>query len=738
MKKILCLFIICILTCINSFAAFPQISKVTFENESGTVEYLTPGEKITASVTVSNCTEGDSFSFLLTLGTDEKITDSDIMILTADSTEETLSAQLTMPADVSGLKLKAMLWKDLCHMEPLTAASLLPGGEEGIKYILADGEMISGFSADINEYYSPVENSKLNAPYIFTPAFDGKTSVDIKTTMKFPGKSEITVTSFDDVKTSYLIEYETPGNDLSDSLVSVISDESKLCHKLSNGASPYADNENVTVENIPDELIGSSYITAGTNYSSDPLWTGENKDWYSVNFKRTAKIFFFSENEISEFETVWDKASDLSLDIVNRETGEYLSLKNVYSKKVITEEETVVSIQNPSCDCGNFFIVIAYEYAEVGNQLLSEEENLTGLKYKGALSDSESGDTYFDQPVKCKNFNENSKLFKDNDELTATAINENLVNCEYIITNRMKGSTNGVVKNSYGGQDSLDWYSFELKKSATVMIFPDSAYGDALSNASTDFIKSELTDGSYFSLYNNTWNNIHSERKIMYSKYITVPDGESVTVNIPNAPKKRNDVWAHLVLVDYGLNPLHKEATERGIVSDITYEGPSPDGVEYGVKYNAALSEGNAVWLNNSNVHFKNIHSEIVGKPYIIMDSVKGSSYNSQIASAWFGSATDWITFKINKSARIKVVTDGDTLKHCGSYGYTKATESVKYFDAYNTPWNTVHTEYNTMYYKDVEVPEGETVTVTIPNAPTWTTQSSCKLPHVIIIDFAE
>jgi len=737
MKKILCILIVCVLTCFNTFASFPQVSEVSFTNEHGQAFSLEPGEKVTASVTVSNCKPNDSFAFLLTLGNDTKITDSDIMIIAADSTEETLFAELTMPSDVSGLKLNAMLWNSVTDMVPLTAASLLPDGVSGIKYILSDGEVIPDFSKDVYGYLKTVENNKKDAPYIYAPAFDGKTDVDIKTTMRFPGRSEITVTSAENEKTVYSVEYETPDNKLSDNLSSVNSDGSALLHKLTSGVKPYADRDTITVENIPDKLCGSSYITAGSDYLSDSMWTGESCDWYSFKLKRTAKIIFFTENEVSKFESEWDK-ENLSVDILNSETGDYIPLNNAYVKKIVTDGECDVSIPNPSGDCGNFFIAVSYEYENVSNFVLEEKQNISGLRYKGPLSEPESGDTYFDQPVKNKGFNEGTKLFKDNTELTAHNINENLLNCDYIITNRMKGSTNNVVKKFHGGKESLDWYSFNLYESATVMIFPDSSYGDSMINAETDFIKSELSGSAYFSLYNNTWSNIHSERNVMYSKYINVPEDGYVTVNIPNAPKRGSDVWAHIVLVDYEFNPLHKEAENRGIVSDTKYLGPIPAGTEYGIMYRSVLSEGSPVWVNNDNVHFKNIHSSIAGNPYIIMDSVKSSSYNSEIASAWLGGARDWVSFKINKSATIKVVTDGDTLKNCGAYGFTKATESVKYFDAYNTPWNAVHTSYNTMYYKDVEVPEGETVTVIVPNAPTWTTQTTCKQPHVIVIDFAE
>lgn len=742
MNKLICVFISLIFVLsLNVGASFTEVSEITFENSNGITDALNPSERVTASVKLNNLSDGDSFVFMLTLENGSKIIDSDVMFLTADNSEETLSASLTMPSAVSGLRLNAMLWNGISDMTPLTSSALLPGGENGIKYLMADDELVEGFDNETSGYTKIINTAKKDAPYVSAPAFDGKTSVDIKTTERFPGKSEIKVKNSDNSEYFYEIYYEIDETEL----VNISSEEyGKIHHNLSEGAKPYQNKENVFIANIPEKLKGSSYISAGENFSEqtssfNSLWTGEDTDWYLLNLKRTAKIIVFSENEITKFEdsqSGWTE-EELSVDLVNSESGEYKSLQNSYSLKIITEEETECQIPNPSCDCGEFFIVVAYEYANVYNGILAEEEKITALKYKGPVSNSENGDTYFDHPSLMEDFSEGAKLFKDNNELVASVINPELIGCDYIITNRMKGSSNSIIDKFHGGSATIDWYSFNLKESATVMIFPDNSYGNALMNAVTDFEKTELEGESYFSLYNKTWSNIHSERNVMYSKYIEVPEGESVTVNIPNAPGRRNDVWAHIVLVDYRVNPLHQETANRGKITNLKYAGPSVEGATYNVLLNSSLSEGKQVYVNTDSIHFKNIHSSIVGKPYITTDNVTNAAYNSTIAGYWFGGARDWVSFDINKSASIKVITDGDTLKHCGAYGFTKADE-LKYFDAYNTPWNTNLISYNVMYYKDITVPENETVTVIIPNAPTWTTQTTSKRAHVIIVDFAE
>ena len=362
---------------------------------------------------------------------------------------------------------------------------------------------------------------------------------------------------------------------------------------------------------------------------------------------------------------------------------------------------------------------------------LVKEASVRNLKYHGPAVDG------FDSaPVLENILKTGTQIYTNVDAYLLNNVHADLKGEQYIsIFNPVASTVDSEIKKAWTTSSPMEWISFDLYESAVVKVFTKDAYAGLTSevNGFTHYT-AEDNGGAYFTLLHKDYPNADQHVFAnMYTKEYNTENG-CARVSLPNLTTYGGlSHWGYLIVIDY----IGDEETEP-MITNVSYAGPQVEGVTYGVKLNHVLSSDKEkmVYANNSEISFANVDSSIAGNPYIIMDNVKGSKYNSELAAAWFGGARDWITFEINSDATIKVISDGDTLKNCGSYGFTKSEEDATYFEAYNNTWNTSEVSHKVMYYKNVEVEPGETVKVVIPNAPTWTTQATCKRAHVVVIDF--
>jgi len=524
-----------------------------------------------------------------------------------------------------------------------------------------------------------------------------------------------------------------------------------LGENLKTGTQIYTNMDVYLLNNLHAELKGEQYISVfnpNASTVSDEIrndWSaGSMREWFSFDICKSAEIKVFTKDPFSGLtadkygftaKTTTDNGGYwFTLLHKDYPTADQTEFANMYSKTVTVSEGGCERISLPNLTTygglkhWGYFIVIDYADDE------EIQPEITNLKYKGPEVD---GVTY---GVKLSHILESDKerfVYTNSNELSFNNVNESIAGNPYITMDNVKGSKyNSTIANAWLG-GATDWITFDINSDATIKVITD---GTAMDNCGGYKFTKATESVKYFDVYNNTWNSVNTEYTTMYYKNVEVEPGETVTVTIPNAPTWTSQAackTAHVVVVDF-----EREYTPiiNPEITNVKYAGPEVEGVTYGVELNHVLKDGtdNFVFANNNEVSFKNVDESIAGNPYIIMDNVKGSTYNSDVASAWFGTSRDWITFDINTNATIKVITDGVAMDNCSEYGFTKATDEITYFDAYLEEYKSNYSQYTTMYYKNIEVEADKTVTVKIPNAPTWTNQASCKSAHVVIIDFDE
>lgn len=625
-------------------------------------------------------------------------------------------------------------------------------------YIFSDGEYLYTFgyfdkSEDVDEVGVSIggTNYKLDDSKLQSAKANGKFGIGIKDAGNTLGDSysltpytkkgdevtygePLTVAKYEPVRN---LRYHGPADENTDT-VPVLKDN------FGTGTQIYTNVAVYSADNVHSLLKGDQYIFSFNPSSSTVstevknAWSnGAVQEWISFDLYESATVRVFTKDNYTMADTgLLNSKYGFTRNTTDENNGYYFSLLHsdyptaeqtpfpyMFTKTVEIEEGGYerVSIPNLTTYGGlshwGYFIVIDY----AGDEEISPE--ITNVKYAGPEVE---GVTY---NVELKaNITEDAEktVYANNTAVTFADVDASIEGNPYIITDDVKGSTYNSEIASYWYGSARDWISFDINSDAVIKVIAD---GDTLKNCSNyGFAKAD--EMTYFNGYLAEYGTVHTAYTTMYYKNVEVEPGETVTVTIPNAPTWTTQSTckrAHVVVVDFERDYTPPEITPA--VTDIAYAGPEAEGVTYKVQLNESLGTGNPAYTNRDNL-ISFVDSSVQGLPYITMDAVKGSTYDSTIGSAWFGSATDWVTFKINKSARIKVITDGDTLKNCTNYGFTKAEEEKVYL--------TAATDYSVMYYKDIEVEYGKTVSVTIPNAPTWTTQETCRWPHIVVIDFEE
>lgn len=629
----------------------------------------------------------------------------------------------------------------LASQAVLAAPSLLKD------YIFSDGEYLYTFgniekNSDIDELGVKIngENYKLEDNKLPMAKLTGKFGIGIKDSGNLLGESysvapytvkdenETVGEAIELVKEASVrnLKYHGPESD-------TVDVKPVLMESLITGSGIYTSPTVYVADNVKPEVKQDQYImsfnphAAPTNVKNE--WMGGVKKWISFDLYESATVKVYTKGT---FASMLDSKYGFT-DNTLEDSGCYFTMKHIeypnaaqegfdhmYTKHIDASAGAVtVAVPNIGGYGGinRMGYVIAIDYDE-------EEEvaaEITDVKYAGGVGDVNVSLVH--------SFEEGSPLYTNYEVYAAKNVHSSLAGNPYIISdNPIAGSMDSSVKALWQGEIT-DWITFKINKCATVKILTD---GDSLAYGNAGFKKSSEA-ATWVELLNKDWPNAErTKRTVLYEKIVDVPkNGETVTVAIPNAPRTSNK-WGHIVVVDFDdeyVAPALPEIIPE--VSNVLYIGPEGEG--YTVEAGEKLAVGNRAYTNYELV-FGDIEASMLGKNYIIMGSPNKADVPQTIKDGWDGSSRDWISFEINKSARIKVVTDGDTLKKCSSYGFNKSEAEIDYYISTAQPAGDAHKSFSVMYYKDVEVPYGEKVTVKIPNAPTWS--GSLKWGHFVIIDF--
>lgn len=611
-------------------------------------------------------------------------------------------------------------------------------------YIFSDGEYIYTFGnvdgefdevgVKINGESYKLEDSKLNIAKI-----TGKFGIGIKDSSNLlgstysavpytkSGESVVEGAAIEVVKEASVrnIKYHGPESETLDT-------KPVLMDSFITGSVIYTPTVYVA-DNVKPEVKQDQYIlsfnphSAPQNVKSE--WMSGVKNWISFDLYESATVKVYTKGAFASM--LEDKYGFTDNTLEN--SGSYFTMKHVeypnaaqegfdhmYTKHIDASKGAVtVAVPNIGGYGGinrmGYVIAIDYDNEEEVNA------EITDVKYAGGVGNVNVSLVH--------SFEEGSPLYTNYEVYAAKNVHSSLAGNPCIISdNPIAGTMDASVKSLWQGA-ATDWITFKINKCATIKILTD---GDSLVYGNAGFKKSSES-ATWVELLNKDWPNAErTKRTVLYEKTVDVPkNGETVTVAIPNAPWTSNK-WGHIVVVDFDdeyVAPALPEIVPE--VSNVLYIGPEGEG--YTVEAGESLAVGNKAYTNYELV-FGNVEASMLGKNYIIMGSPNKSDVPQAIKNGWDGGSRDWISFEINKSARIKVITDGDTLKHCAKYGFNKSGDSVESYISTAQPTGDAHKNFSVMYYQDVEVPYGEKVTVKIPNAPTWT--GSLKWGHFVVIDF--
>ena len=295
--------------------------------------------------------------------------------------------------------------------------------------------------------------------------------------------------------------------------------------------------------------------------------------------------------------------------------------------------------------------------------------------------------------------------------------------------NPVAGTTPSDIKSAWYGSKGYKWLTFTIHKSATIRVFSEgvitplkeAGYGYGYTQETTT-----ENGGFYFSRLNSDWPNAEQSKMThMYSRHFEVTPGEPQVIELPNAQNMASNKWGYVVMIDFD-EPI--TPVIRPEITNVTYKGPEADGFD-GTVRQGTLENGVPMYTNYTAVSAENLSGELKGLPYLYTANPVAGSAPQTVKDAWGNKLISWYTFDINKSATVCIYTDGASLEY-GSDGYTKETSTTPYFQKKN---NTEYKNMTTRYVKHFDVPEGETVTVSVPNAPWYGTT---KWGHLVTVQF--
>ena len=702
----------------------PSVSAVTYTDGSKPISFLTPGGTVAAQITAENFPEGERAIFLLALYRGGQMIDlaaDPKVFASAGSTQ--FSARLTMPSDIADCSVKATLWSGIDGMKPLCTAGLFPSSETLLKGLWLDGVYLTDL--ETGEY--TVADNLSSSPTILPNRMDGSADVRIQTTKTFPGKSVITVTAPDGTEAVYTLNFKCTGTPEDYITGFQSSAGNTLQFGLKEGSKAYSSDPNVEYVNLTEALKDAAYIRT---VNAD----GSTADSFTLN--RSATVMLLSAQPLSLPEG-WAKDDSLTAQRYQKAApsnpgyGAYEELFHGYSREYsVTDSPVAVTLPETGESC---LAAVRFTYDEICGSLLEPEKpRVTNLKYLGPTN--QDGAVFDGQPVYGTNFGNGKQLYTNYNNIVCNSLDPSLEGKDYIISfNPVAGTVPAFVKNVWYGSKGINWMSFDIRQSATIRVFTQGTI-EALTWPAWGFTANTAPNGLYFDRLNTDWPNAdRSKMDRMYTKYVEASEDSPATVKLPNAPYTSASKWGYVVVIDFDESaaPPEPPVPDSGAkITNRTYKGPAADGFD-GTVQQGTLENGVFMYTNYTTVTAENISGELKGLPYLYTANPIAGSAPQTIKDAWGNKLLSWYTFDINKSANIYIYTDGDSLAY-GNDGYTKETASTPYFQKKN---NDSYTNMTIRYVKHIDVPEGETVTVSVPNTPWFGT---AKWGHLVVVDFDE
>ena len=547
-KQIAFLLTLCLLsgTLFPAAAAEPTVSAITYSDGSGPISFLTPGGTVIAQVTAENVPEGEQAVFLLALYRENRMIDLAADSKTfASSGSAQFSAQLTMPGDITGCSVKAVLWNGLDEMKPLCTAGLFPSGDTQLKNLRLDGVFLPGFAPETDRYEYTVADNASVSPSILPDRMDGSADIRIQTTKTFPGKSVITVTAPDGTEAVYTLHFKCTGTP-EDYITGFQSPGGNtLQFELKNGSRAYRSDSNVSYVNLSEQLKNAAYIQAESAESG-------SADSFTLN--RSATVMLLSPQPLSLPEG-WTEDASLTAQRYQKVEpstpgyGAYEELSYGYSKEYsVTDSPVTVTLPETGASC---LTAVRFTYDEICGSLLEPEKpRVTNLKYLGPTN--QDGTVFDGQPVYGTNFGNGKQLYTNYNNIVCNSLDPSLEGKDYIITfNPVAGTVPAFVKSTWFGGKGIDWLSFDIRQNATIRVFTQGAI-DALTWPAWGFTANTAPNGLYFDRLNTDWPNAdRSKMDRMYTKYVEASEDSPATVKLPNAPYTNANKWGYVVVIDF-------------------------------------------------------------------------------------------------------------------------------------------------------------------------------------------
>lgn len=364
----------------NQSEAFEHllVSQISYQDSDGTkIVSLAPGKTMRASVAVQNTSpEGKELVFLLALHKNNRLLSAGVDKKEAKGLETTeYRVALTLPEDIEGCSVSAILWDTVKDMRAVCASGRFPDGAKGLKRILIDGEALDGFDPAITRYEIPVDGTR--RPAVQAMGLDGGTKIEVTTTDSFPGKAKISTTAYDGAEKDYILQYTTDKTFAGEAVIAqelnaryVPVYEKGLCA----GKNYFSDKgDSYSTLTYVDELLdGMDYISCPANWallnSQKKYWNGVQNGsmtMFSFALTKKANIRVIAENACAVEGSFceddgWIKsvAEDGAPYCIREWNGEEIAANIMYTKQFDASVNAPVTVEVPNLGGETTYLVV--------------------------------------------------------------------------------------------------------------------------------------------------------------------------------------------------------------------------------------------------------------------------------------------------------------------------------------------------------------------------------------------
>lgn len=282
------------------------VTEIVFRDENGNqVNSLTAGAVLRADIRVRNngSSETDAVFYLNLYKTNRiVVSDFDEKSLLSDK-DIVFETEITLPENIEGMTVSAILWNNPSDMMPLASAAVMPVRDTGLRAVTVNGIAVNDFSADVYDY--EVEYNGTEIPSVCATVLDGATYVNIVKPVFFPGKSLIELYLSNGEKKEYTVKYlndlsfvRNPSSEATPQNVPVFKTG------LAEGEYCASDRTNMTYSHVSEEITGKDYFICPMSWATlsrlKKIWNGTQSGslaMFSFELTRTALVRVICEDE---------------------------------------------------------------------------------------------------------------------------------------------------------------------------------------------------------------------------------------------------------------------------------------------------------------------------------------------------------------------------------------------------------------------------------------------------------